>query len=218
MIPSPEMLSQVLRCLQLPQDVSLKKRLTENLAINSETSRRANLFSLVDGFGEYDPRAFSLFEEAASLGIVPGVSFKESPILIDARNLHTYIAEVYVLTVLKGLKHRLAAGARLSSITISLPVETTEISCPKGDKTINISGRVSQAVGALLRRLRLPYQGNESHGKIRITGLAVKRWFQPKLVPSLSEKQAPAGLSQLRLAKGITRQQRNIRTGNLSLD
>lgn len=215
--PSVEMLAQVLRCLQLPQDVVLKNRLTETLGINTEKSRSANLLSLIDGFGEYDPRAFSLFEEAASLGIAPCVSFKESPIFIDARSLGTHIAEVYILTVLKGLKHRLAAGARLPGITILLPVEMAEISCPKGDRTINISGRVNQAVGALLRRLRLPYQGGESHGKIRISGLVVRRWLQPKLVASINGKQAQLGLSQLGLASGITRQQRNIRTGNLSL-
>lgn len=60
--PSMELLSQVLGCLQLPKDVSLKKRLIETLGINSETSRGANLFPLIDGFAEYDPRAFSLFE------------------------------------------------------------------------------------------------------------------------------------------------------------
>lgn len=62
LIPSAEMLSQILGCLQLPQDISLKKRLTESLKISAETSRKANLLSLVDGFAEYDIRAFSLFE------------------------------------------------------------------------------------------------------------------------------------------------------------
>lgn len=218
LIPSVEMLAQVLGCLQLPQDALLKKRLTETLGINNEKLRNPNLLPLIDGFGEYDPRAFSLFEEAASLGIVPGVSFKGNPIFIDASNLmSTHIAKVYILTVLKGLKHRLAAGARLPSITILLPVEMAQVSRPKGDRTINISARVSQAVGALLRRLQLSYQGSESHGKIRITGLSVKRWLQPKIVASFDEKQAQVGLSQLRLSSGITDQQRNIRTGNLSL-
>ncbi|KNA20083.1 hypothetical protein SOVF_055530 [Spinacia oleracea] len=223
LVPSMEMLSQVLGCLQLPKDVSLKKRLIESLRINSETSRSANLFPLIDGFAEYDPRASSLFEEAASLGIVPGASFKENPIVIDATNFNIHIAEVYILTVLKGLKHRLAAGAKVPSITISLPVETTDVSRPKGEKTINVSARLSQAVGALFRRLRLPYQGSESSGKIKINGFVVKKWLQPKLIPSFSGNQAPPvqlqlGLSQFRLAKEIMHQQRKIRSGNLSLD
>lgn len=67
LIPSTEMLSQVLGCLQLPKDVSLKKRLIETLGINAETSRSANLFPLIDGFAEYDPRAFSLFEVSSIL-------------------------------------------------------------------------------------------------------------------------------------------------------
>jgi len=64
--PSVEMLAQVLRCLQLPQDVLLKKRLTETLGINTVKSRDANLLPLIDGFGEYDPRAFSLFEVSSA--------------------------------------------------------------------------------------------------------------------------------------------------------
>ncbi|KAI9090228.1 hypothetical protein K1719_028774 [Acacia pycnantha] len=49
----------------------LKNNLIESLGVSAETSKDSNLCSLIDGFGEYDPRAFSLLEEAASLGIVP---------------------------------------------------------------------------------------------------------------------------------------------------
>ncbi|KAK9677767.1 hypothetical protein RND81_11G165200 [Saponaria officinalis] len=218
LVPSEEMLSHTLGCLQLPQDVSLKQRLMESLEISGETSRNANFLPLVDGFAEYDLRAFSLFEEAALLGIVPCASFKDSPIVIDTRSLNAHIAKVYILTVLRGLKHRLAAGAKLPTINILLSVETTKFSSSDGEKIINVSGRVSQTVGALLRRLRLPYQGNESHGKIRITGLSVKRWFQPKLNASLGGKQSELGLFQLGLTQGILNQRRSIRTGSLSLD
>ncbi|GAB2267631.1 hypothetical protein Dimus_002612 [Dionaea muscipula] len=61
------------------------------------------------------------------------------------------------------------------------------------------------------------YHGNESNGKIRISGVTAKRWLQPKLVPSMAGKQAELGLSHLWLGKAISHQQRNIRTGNLSL-
>ncbi|ONH92147.1 hypothetical protein PRUPE_8G158300 [Prunus persica] len=215
-MPTVEVISQVLGCLQLPYDASFKNRLIENLGVTAETSRPSNLCSLIDGFGEYDPRAFSLLEEAASLGIVPCVSFKASPVVVDARKLQLHTAEVFILTVLKGLKHRLAAGAKLPNMTILLPVEKTQIMSPKG-KTINIAGRVGQSVAALLRRLGIPYQGNESRGKIKISGLAMKRWLQPKLA-SFTGKPGEFGSSQLQLGKGITHQQRNIRTGNLSLD
>ncbi|KAM1043805.1 hypothetical protein ACFX13_035788 [Malus domestica] len=215
-VPTIEVISQVLGCLQLPYDVSFKNRLIENLGVSADTSRPSNLCSLIDGFGEYDPRAFSLLEEAASLGIVPCVSFKASPVVIDARKLQMHTAEVYILTVLRGLRHRLAAGAKLPNMTILLPVEKTQIVSTKG-KTINIAGRIGQSVAALLRRLGLPYQGNESHGKIKISGLAMKRWFQPKLA-SFTGKPGEFGSSQLRLGKGITHQQRDIRTGNLSLE
>ncbi|GAV60291.1 PPR domain-containing protein/PPR_2 domain-containing protein/PPR_3 domain-containing protein [Cephalotus follicularis] len=225
LVPTSEVLSRVLACLQLPYDTSLKSRLIENLGVSADPSRCSNLCSLVDGFGEYDPRAFSLLEcqilstvqEAASLGIVPCVSFKGSPIVVDARKLQIHTAEVYLLTVLKGLKYRLAAGAKLPNIIILLAVEKTPVQSATGEKVINLSVRVSQAVAALLRRLRLPYQGNESYGKIRINGLDLRRWFQPKLASPFTLT-GEIGLSQLRLGKAITHQQRNIRTGNLSLE
>lgn len=61
-LPSVEVVSQVLGCLQFPHDTSLRNRLVENLGVSSNSSRRANLYSFIDGFGEYDPRSFSLLE------------------------------------------------------------------------------------------------------------------------------------------------------------
>ncbi|CAH1423372.1 unnamed protein product [Lactuca virosa] len=215
-IPTIEVLSQVLGCLRLPQDSSLKTRLIENLGvIADDTSKASNLCSLIDGFGEYDPRAFSLLEEAASLGIVPCVSLKESPIVVDVTKLPIYMAEVYFLTVLKGLKHRLAAGVKLPNISILLPIVKTQIKAPMGDKTMNVSGRVTQAISSLLRRLRMSYIGNESFGKIRINGVVVKKWLSPKLSSPYGGK--PTGFSSS-LGKGITNQQRHIRSSNLSFE
>ncbi|XP_049350603.1 pentatricopeptide repeat-containing protein MRL1, chloroplastic isoform X1 [Solanum verrucosum] len=219
-VPTIEELSLILGCLQLPCDASLKERLIENLGVTVETLKGSNLCSLIDGFGEYDPRACSLLEEAVSLGIVPLTSFKGSPIVVDVRNLHIHAAQVYLLTVLKSLKHRLAAGAKIPNISILLPVEEqSHIKTPTGEKTIKIAGRINRAVAALLRRLGLPYQGNESFGKIRINGVIVKRWLQPKLESPFSWEQTGFSFfSQTRLRKGISHQQRTIRTGDLSLD
>lgn len=61
-IPTMEVLSEVLGCLQFPRDGSLRNRLIENLGVTADASRHSNLCSLVDGFGEYDSRAFSLLE------------------------------------------------------------------------------------------------------------------------------------------------------------
>lgn len=64
-VPTVEVISPVLGCLQLPYDASFKNRLIENLGVSADTSRPSrpsNLCSLIDGFGEYDPRAFSLLE------------------------------------------------------------------------------------------------------------------------------------------------------------
>ncbi|KAI3844860.1 hypothetical protein MKW92_048540 [Papaver armeniacum] len=230
-VPHIEVLSEVLGCLQFPHETSLRTRLVENLGVSADASKCPNLFSLIDGFGEYDPRSFSLLEEAASLGVLPIMSFNRNPIVFDARNLQLHTAEVYLLTILKGLKHRHAAGAKLPNVTILLPVEKTQAVTPKGEKTIVLVGRVGQALGAMLRRLGLRYQGNESFGKIRINGLFIKRWFQPKLdSPAFSGKPAEFSFSgfsgkqtefslsssQTRLGKGIVDQQRNIRNCNLS--
>lgn len=78
--------------------------------------------------------------------------------------------------------------------------------------------RISRAVAALLRRLGIPYIGNESFGKIRINGVIVKKWLQPKLASSFSGKPAYLSSYQSRLGRGISHQQRNIRTGDLSLE
>lgn len=61
-MPTSEVVSKILGCLRLPYDASLKDRLIETLGVNAETPRSSNLCSLVDGFGEYDPRAFSILE------------------------------------------------------------------------------------------------------------------------------------------------------------
>ncbi|KAG5007917.1 hypothetical protein JHK85_026459 [Glycine max] len=231
--PTSEILSQILGCLQLPYDTSVKNRLVENLGVSMETSRSSNLCSLMDGFGEYDPRAFSILEESASHGVVPSVSLKVSPVVIDAKELNASTAEK-ILHYISSTDffgrdpHEIFfAGARLPNIIILLPVEKTEVVSPKWKKNINLGGRAGQAVGALLRRLQIPHQGSESNGKLRIGGLALKKWFQPKLAypfsvnmgsPTFSGKPGDWNSSLSRLGKSISNQQRNIRTGNLSLD
>ncbi|CAI0438339.1 unnamed protein product [Linum tenue] len=225
--PTMDVVSQILGCLRFPSNPSVKDRLVENLDITADDSTKhsSNLCSLVDGYGEYDPRAFSIIEEGASFGIVPCLSFKESPVMVDAKKMDTRIAEVYILAVFRGLKHRLAAGAKLPNVTILLPTEQAKILIPEQEKTIKLAGRVAQSVASLLRRLGVHYQGNESYGKIRINGITLRRWFQPKLAsPAFTEKPNEfqpnlTGLSfQSRIGKGISHQQRDIRTGNLSLD
>lgn len=61
-VPTTEVVSQVLGCLQLPNDAALRDRLVSNLGINISSQKQHNIIPLVDGFGEYDPRAFSLLE------------------------------------------------------------------------------------------------------------------------------------------------------------
>ncbi|XP_031475638.1 pentatricopeptide repeat-containing protein MRL1, chloroplastic isoform X1 [Nymphaea colorata] len=215
-VPTVEVVSQVLGCLQIPYDTSLRNRILESVELGSDVSKHSSLCSLLDGFGEYDPRSFSLLEEAASLGVVPCVSFKGGPITVDATELQVHIVEVYLLTILKGLRHRLAAGAKIPSIIILLPVEKMPVSSEE-DKIVCLSGRVGQAVGALLRRLNLSYQGSASSGKIRISVLTMKRWFQPTLESDYDRRPTDPSSSTSRLARRIADQQRSIRGSNLSI-
>eukprot|EP01018_Ginkgo_biloba_P016713 Gb_33501 [translate_table: standard] len=220
-VPTMEALSQVLGCLRMPVNAAQRVSLIESLGFNASTAKQSNLYSLIDGFGVYDPRAFSLYEEAASLGVVPCFSYKDNPMNVDAREMQVYAIEVYLLTILKGLKHRLAAGAQLPNITVRLPVEKVPVTSVKGQKVVSVSGRTGQVVGALLRRLNLPYQGNEAYGKIRISGKAIKHWLRPKSYsPSIQFSGKVLGSSSpvSHLAKSINEQQRTIRTEDLSFD
>ncbi|KMZ66289.1 hypothetical protein ZOSMA_2G03030 [Zostera marina] len=120
---------------------------------------------------------------------------------------------VYLLTILKGLKHRHAAGARLPNLTILFPVKRSKFLSPESEKRINVAGRVGCAVSAMLRRLGLHYKGDESYGKIRISGISLRRWFKPKVsFTSYAGKLADFTSSKSHLAKEITNQQRNIRS------
>lgn len=69
LIPSSDVLSQVLGCLRLPHDNSLKSNFIENMGISCEISQHPNINSLFEGFGEYDIRAFSILEVIMSSSI-----------------------------------------------------------------------------------------------------------------------------------------------------
>uniref|UniRef100_A0ACD5TPR5 Uncharacterized protein n=1 Tax=Avena sativa TaxID=4498 RepID=A0ACD5TPR5_AVESA len=216
LLPSSDVLSQVLGCLRFPHDSSLKNTFIDNMGISCDMPHHPNTNSLLEGFGEYDIRAFSILEEAALLGAVASTSTKHSQIVIDARKSKIYTAEVSLLTTLKSMKHRLAAGARLPNVTILLPTEKKQVDLDEREKTLKLAGRVGQAVGSLLRRLGIKYQGEESHGRMRINGLTLRRWFNPKFTSTPSTV-APAELLPVssRLAKGIADQQRDIRSLSL---
>lgn len=67
--PTSQILSQVLGCLKFPYDTYVRNRLVENLGVTAESSKTSNLCSLIDGFGEYDPRAFSILEVSTEYGL-----------------------------------------------------------------------------------------------------------------------------------------------------
>lgn len=209
-IPTIKIFSRLLGCLRLP-------RTAEGFHYSSGMSRQGGHKqpSLIDGFGVYDPRALALFEEAALLGVVPSFSYIEGPITINTVPMPVFIAEVCLLTLLKGFKHRHAAGARLLPITILLAVEERELMTPtNGKRKVMVISRTSQAVVALLRRLGLNFHGHESSGKLKITSAAIRHWLRPnpaKQVQNLTMWQLDSGPQHSSLGKKIAEQQRMMR-------
>ncbi|OEL25926.1 Pentatricopeptide repeat-containing protein MRL1, chloroplastic [Dichanthelium oligosanthes] len=217
LVPSSDVLSQVLGCLRLPHDNSLKSSFIENMGISCDIPHNPNINSLFEGFGEYDTRAFSIMEEAASLGAVASISMKDTRIVIDARKLKIHTAAVLLLLAISHVRETSLTSFNLNKIEgfTSYNIEIFEAStrCSFWKRLISIVVyRIGQAVGSLLRRLGISYQGEESHGRMRINGLTLRRWFNPKF-NSTSSCATPADLLPLssRLAKGIADQQRDIR-------
>jgi hypothetical protein len=62
LLPSSDVLSQVLGCLRFPHDSSLKSTFIDNMGISCHMPHHPNTNSLLEGFGEYDIRAFSILE------------------------------------------------------------------------------------------------------------------------------------------------------------
>jgi hypothetical protein len=60
--PSSDVLSQVLGCLRLPHESSLRNNFIENMGISCDIPQHPNVNSLFEGFGEYDVRSFSILE------------------------------------------------------------------------------------------------------------------------------------------------------------
>ncbi|XP_044394110.1 pentatricopeptide repeat-containing protein MRL1, chloroplastic isoform X2 [Triticum aestivum] len=96
LLPSSDVLSQVLGCLRFPHDSSLKTTFIDNMGISCDMPHHPNTNSLLEGFGEYDIRAFSVLEEGGLLGAVASTSTKYSQIVIDARKSNIYTAEVHI--------------------------------------------------------------------------------------------------------------------------
>lgn len=212
-VPTMKMFSQLLGCLRLPNTIDDNILYNYTFAKHSSPNMQA---SLIEGFGVYDPRALSLFEEAAALGLVPTFSYTGGPIVIDTSVMPVFVAEVCLLTVLKGLKHRVAAGARIPSITIILGVKDTELNVPNSKPAeVSLLSRTGQAVTGLLRKLRLNFHGYESSGKLKVSFVAIKHWLQPRphMLPVVPLKSGPQHAS---LGKGIAEQQRMLRYVNSS--
>eukprot|EP00250_Pteridium_aquilinum_P009708 c18875_g1_i1 orf=314-2758(-) len=212
--PTMKMFSQLLGCLNLPKTVD--DNFLRNYAFAKHSSQNMQP-SLIDGFGVYDPRALALFEEAAALGLVPTFSYTGGPIVIDTSVMPVFVAEVCILTVLKGLKHRVAAGARIPTINIILGVTDTELSVPNSkQEEVSLVSRTGQAVAGLLRKLRLNFYGHESSGKLKVSASAVKYWLQPRPEKTRTSNLI-SGRQHSSLAKKLAEQQRMFRYAESSM-
>ncbi|KAH7294218.1 hypothetical protein KP509_28G061200 [Ceratopteris richardii] len=204
-IPTIKMLSQLLGCLRLPKTVD--DNVLSNYSFAKHTSSGMQP-SLINGFGVYDPRALALYEEAAALGLVPNFSYTAGPISIDASVMSVSVAEVCILTLLKSMKHRVAAGANIPSIKITLGVKKSELVVAGSEQeVVPLLSRTSQAVVALLRTVRLNFHGHESSGELRIRASTIKEWLRPK-AESLSLPLMTPGSQHAILGKRIMEQRR----------
>ncbi|KAG6542986.1 hypothetical protein Mapa_015678 [Marchantia paleacea] len=217
--PTLKSLSLLLGCLRKHEAQEDKSLIEDTFFPHDDTPK--DLPSLIlDAGGLYDPRALVFFEEAATLGVVPRFNYTAGPIILNAEMLPSYVAEVSLLTLLQGLKRRHDAGAQLYPVTIKHFVEIKQtLTATREIKKLAISGRSGQSMAALLRRLKLHYQGHESSGKLLITVASMKKLWKP-----ISQSQSVAGtqhnqrLASLKprnvfVAKGIAEQQRAIRFG-----
>ncbi|KAG0581110.1 hypothetical protein KC19_4G225700 [Ceratodon purpureus] len=118
-LPTIETLSRLLGCLRKPEISASTATSFEDRVLTffgqppspHQTPAPVATFDVLDGFGIYDPRALSLFEEASALKIAPTFNFVTlQPIHISAESMPVFAAEVCLLTVLKGIKQRHAAG------------------------------------------------------------------------------------------------------------
>jgi hypothetical protein len=60
--PTVGSLSQVLGCLRMPTNATKENGFNESLGFNPSSPKQPKLYSLLEGFRIYDPRAFSLYE------------------------------------------------------------------------------------------------------------------------------------------------------------
>ncbi|BBN05937.1 protein MpPPR_28 [Marchantia polymorpha subsp. ruderalis] len=218
--PTLKSLSLLLGCLR-KHEAQQDKSLSEDTLFPHDDIPKDLPSLILDAGGLYDPRAFVFFEEAASLGVVPRLNYTAGPITLNAEMLPSYVAEVSLLTLLQGLKKRHDAGAQLYPVTIKHFFEMKQtLTATREIKKLAISGRSGQSMAALLRRLRLHYQGHESSGKLLITVASMKKSWKPATQSQTVAKiQNYQGLASLRprnvfVAKGIAEQQRAIRFGD----
>lgn len=225
-VPTIESLSSLLGCLRKPEvsrndppsfEDTFNHQYPTGFAQPQPTPVASTAF---DGFGIYDPRALSLFEEASALNIAPTFKYATvEPIIINAEFMPVHAAEVCLLTVLKGLTQRHAAGARVPAVIIKTHPVKKEIYRPKGGLiSMTVADKTGQAIGALIRRLKLKAQGYVSTGEVRLTVIELLKWLNPKPTatnPTIPLKNPFAfpGTPQSLLAKTIADQQRAIRLG-----
>ncbi|BFI30967.1 protein MpPPR_29 [Marchantia polymorpha subsp. ruderalis] len=217
--PTIKSVSLLMGCLRKHETPERRTALEDSLFAHHEIPENQPL-SILDSGSLYDPKALAIFEEAATMGIVPRFNYTAGPITLSAETLPSYVAEVSLITLLKGLKKRHYAGAQLYPVTINHFVEIKRtLTATREVKELHISGRSGQAMAALLRRLKLHYQGHESSGKLRITVASIKKWLKPisqsEVAAETQQSQRPSSMSprNVFVAKSIAEQQRAIRTG-----
>lgn len=92
-VPTIKSLSLLLGCLRIPDAPHERTYLSDDTFAHAGQLKFRSP-SILEGAGFYDPRAFLLFEEAASMGVVPRLNYKAGPITVNAQCMPSYVAEV----------------------------------------------------------------------------------------------------------------------------
>ncbi|KAL2632785.1 hypothetical protein R1flu_004264 [Riccia fluitans] len=216
--PTIGSLSLLLGCLRKEETRPVKSIFDDTMYLHYDSLKDLPA-SILDGDGLYDPRALGLFDEAASMGIVPRFNYTAGPMTLNAEAMPSYLAEVSLVSLLRGLRKRHSIGAQLFPVTILHFVQKKQtLTATKEVKELSVSGRSGQVMAALLRRLKIHYTGHESSGKLKISVASIRKWLKPTTRSNLLfGTQASTGLRQFGrgnvLSKGIAEQQRAIRSG-----
>ncbi len=187
-VPRIETLSTMLACLRQLQPRTSRRTAAAtaaalppaaNAAIASAREPPAASASCL-----YPERALVLYEEAQAAGVVPRFHLSAAS-EIDLRPLPPAAAEVCVLTLMRVLRRRrTASGDSLKLFPVTLRVhDVAELMALTAGASRGVAlrrARTGIRAAELLRRLKLPFSGDVSHGALTLAESTIERFLRPE--------------------------------------